>query len=194
MNFEDGVQFDPGFVAHISAIIPNIEYVYGTLNRYRNFGQKKNQFKMFFPKIKTLLEDYIAFYLGCILWADAIKTLDNKPVLNNFCVGAEYNEAETVSEVDFVYSYLAQFKKDVKYYLGKDYEIDERYWKILTAYKAFLAENKGFIELKTTDDIKLPKEVKPLTADSAKPVIEKIEQVVESGRLTELYDLYAEVL
>ena len=194
MNFEDGVQFDPGFVAHISAIIPNIEYVYGTLNRYRNFGQKKNQFKMFFPKIKTLLEDYIAFYLGCILWADAIKTLDNKPVLNNFCVGAEYNEAETVSEVDFVYSYLAQFKKDVKYYLGKDYEIDERYWKILTAYKAFLAENKGFIELKTTDDIKLPEEVKPLTADSAKPVIEKIEQVVESGRLTELYDLYAEVL
>lgn len=194
MNFEDGVQFDPGFVAHISAIIPNIEYVYGTLNRYRNFGQKKNQFKMFFPKIKTLLEDYIAFYLGCILWADAIKTLDNKPVLNNFCVGAEYNEAETVSEVDFVYSYLAQFKKDVKFYLGKDYEIDERYWKILTAYKAFLAENKGFTELKTTDDIKLPKEVKPLTADSAKPVIEKIEQVVESGRLTELYDLYAEVL
>lgn len=194
MNFEDGVQFDPGFVAHISAIILNIEYVYGTLNKYRNFGQKKNQFKMFFPKIKTLLEDYIAFYLGCIMWADAIKTLDNKPVLNNFCCGSEYNEEETVSEVDFVYSYLAQFKKDVKYYLGKDYEVDERYWKILTAYKAFLTENKGFTELKTTDDIKLPKEVKTLTADSVKPVIEKIEQVVESGQLTELYDLYGEVL
>ena len=125
---------------------------------------------------------------------DAIKTLDNKPVLNNFCCGSEYNEEETVSEVDFVYSYLAQFKKDVKYYLGKDYEVDERYWKILTAYKAFLTENKGFTELKTTDDIKLPKEVKTLTADSVKPVIEKIEQVVESGQLTELYDLYGEVL
>lgn len=194
MNLEDGVQFDPGFVAHISAIIPNIEYVYGTINKFRNFGQKKNQFKMFYPKIKTLVEDYIAFYLGCILWADAIKTLDNKPVLNNFCCGGEYKEAETVSEVDFVYSYLAQFKKDVKYYLGKDYEIDEKFWKILEAYKDFLTENKGFTELKTTDDVKLPKEVKQLTAESAKPVFAKIEEVVENGQLTELYDLYSTIL
>ena len=194
MNFDDGVQFDPGFVAHISAIIPNIEYVYGTLSRFRNFGQKKNQFKMFYPKIKALVDDYIAFYLGCILWADAIKTLDNKPVLGNFCCGGDYNEAEIVSEVDFVYSYLAQFKKDVKYYLGKDYEIDEKYLKILEAYKEFLTENKGFTELKTTDDIKLPVSVKLLTAESAKPVFEKIEEVVESGKLTELYGLFGDIL
>ena len=194
MNFEDGVQFDPGFVAHISAIIPNIEYVYGTLNKFKNFGQKKNQFKMFFPKIKKLIDDYLAFYLGCLLWADAIKTIDNKPILNNFCCGGEYNEAETISEVDFVYSYLAQFKKDVKYYLGQQYEIDEKYWGILKAYKEFLVENKGFTELKTTNDIKLPASVKVIAKSDADAVFTKIEEVVENGKLPELYNLYEIVL
>lgn len=194
MNFDDGVQFDPGYVAHISAIIPNIEYVYGTINKFRNFGQKKNQFKMFFPKVKSLIDDYIAFYLGCILWADAIKTLDNKPVLNNFCCGGEYNEEETVSEVCFVIDYLDRFKKDVKYYLGQDYVIDEKFSRILEVYKDFLTENKGFTGTKTTDDIVLPKKIKVLSVENAKPVFDKIEEVVNSGKLTELYDLYETIL
>lgn len=194
MNFDDGVQFDPGYVAHISAIIPNIEYVYGTINKFRNFGQKKNQFKMFFPKVKTLIDDYIAFYLGCILWADAIKTLDNKPVLNNFCCGGEYNEEETVSEVCFVIDYLEQLKKDVRYYLGQDYVIDEKYISILEVYKDFLTANKGFTGTKTTDDIVLPQKIKVLSAENVKPVFDKIEEVVENGKLTELYDLYETVL
>ena len=149
---------------------------------------------MFFPKIKKLIDDYLAFYLGCLLWADAIKTIDNKPILNNFCCGGEYNEAETISEVDFVYSYLAQFKKDVKYYLGQEYEIDEKYWGILKAYKEFLVENKGFTELKTTNDIKLPASVKVIAKSDADAVFTKIEEVVENGKLPELYNLYEIVL
>lgn len=192
MNFDEGVQFDPGFVAHISAFIPNVEYVYNSLERYRNFGQKKNQFKMFFPKLTSLLDDYIAFYLGCILWASAIKTIKGKDVLNNFCCGAEYNQDETISEVEFIKAYYENFPKDVKYYMGKDFAIDEKKINILNNYKEFLIANKGFTELKTTDDIKLPanfKEIKDVDA-----VINKIEEVVESGKLTELYDLYETVL
>lgn len=192
MNFDEGVQFDPGFVAHISAFIPNVEYVYNSLERYRNFGQKKNQFKMFFPKLTSLLDDYIAFYLGCILWASAIKTIKGKDVLNNFCCGAEYNQDETISEVEFIKAYYENFPKDVKYYMGKDFAIDEKKINILNNYKEFLIANKGFTELKTTDDIKLPanfKEIKDVDA-----VINKIEEVVESGKLTELFDLYETVL
>ena len=57
MNFDNGVQFDPGFVQHISAIMPNIEYAYGNLNRYKNFGQKKAQFKMLYPKLTGLINN-----------------------------------------------------------------------------------------------------------------------------------------
>lgn len=192
MNFDEGVQFDPGFVAHISAFIPNVEYVYNSLERYRNFGQKKNQFKMFFPKLTSLLDDYIAFYLGCILWASAIKTINGKDVLNNFCCGAEYNQDETISEVEFIKAYYENFPKDVKYYMGKDFAIDEKKINILNNYKEFLIANKGFTELKTTDDIKLPANFKGIKDVDA--VINKIEEVVESGKLTELYDLYETVL
>lgn len=192
MNFDDGVQFDPGFVAHISAFIPNVEYLYTTIDRFKNFSQKKSQFKMFYPKLMKLIDDYIAFYLGCMLWASAIKSLKNKPILNNFCAGSEYNEQETVSEVNFVSMFYEHLPKDVKYYLGKDFTIDEKKLEILNNYKAFLIENKGFTELKTTDDIKLPANFKELKDPNS--VIDKIENVIESGKLSELYELYSEIL
>lgn len=192
MNFDDGVQFDPGFVAHITAFIPNIEYVYGSLDRYRNFGQKKSQFKMFLPKLTSLLDDYIAFYAGCMLWASAIKTLKGKPVLNNFCCGAEYNEKETTAEVDFVKTFYEHFPKDVKYYTGKDFALDDKKFEILKNYREFLIANKGFTGVKTTDDIMLPPDFTEIK--EADKVINKIEEVVESGNLTELYDLYETVL
>ena len=50
------VQFDPGFVRHMSAFVPNIEYVYSSLAQFRNFSQKKQQFKMYYPKIQSLLK------------------------------------------------------------------------------------------------------------------------------------------
>ena len=46
INFDNGVPFDPGFVNHISGIIQNVNYVYDSLNKYKNFGQKKNHFKI----------------------------------------------------------------------------------------------------------------------------------------------------
>lgn len=188
MNFDEGVQFDPGFVAHITAFVPNIDYLYNALEKYKNFGQKKNHFKMVFPKLTLLLDNYVAFYLGCILWASAIKTLKNKPVLNNFCCGAEYKEDETVAEVDFVKTYLIQFPKDVKYYIGKDYSIDDKKFDITKHYKEFLIANKGFTEVKTTDDIVIPKHFKEI--NDVNRVFDKIEKVIESGKLTELYEFY----
>ncbi len=192
MNFDAGVQFDPGFTAHISAFMPNVEYVYGSLARYKNFGQKKSQFKMFLPKLSSLIDNYVAFYLGCMLWASAIKTLKGKPILNNFCCGAEYDEAETVSEVDFTKAFYQHFPNDVKYYTGKDFVLDEKKLDILKNYREFLIENKGFTEMKTTDDIKLPANFKEIK--DADAVFNKIESVLESGNLTELYDLYEEIL
>lgn len=192
MNFDDGVQFDPGFVAHITAFVPNIEYVYGSLDRYKNFGQKKAQFKMFLPKLTSLIDDYVAFYTGCMLWAASIKTLKGKPVLNNFCCGAEYNEAETVSEVDFVKNFYEHFPKDVKYYTGKDFTLEDKKFDILKNYREFLIANKGFTGVKTTDDIKLPPNFKEIK--DADKIFNKIEEVIESGNLTELYELYETVL
>ena len=58
IDIEDGVQFDPGFIQHISAFEPNIEYVYNT--KLKNFRQ------LFFDKTvhaRILLQ----IFIGAIL-------------------------------------------------------------------------------------------------------------------------------
>ena len=194
MNFDNGAQFDPGFVQHMSAFVPNIEYVYAGLDRVKNFTQKKNQFKMYYPKIQTLLKNYLGFYLGCILWATYISQLDEKPILNNLCFGGEYSEKETLSEVDFIKDYIEQLKKDVKYYTGQDFTIDEKSINILNAYREFLIANKAFVETKTTKDIKLPANLKAPSEKDLEEILSGIEKVIDNGKLYELFPLAEKVL
>lgn len=194
MNFDNGAQFDPGFVQHMSAFVPNIEYVYAGLNRLKNFTLKKNQFKMYYPKIQSLLKNYLGFYLGCILWAAYISQLDEKPILNNLCFGGEYSEKETLSEVDFIKDYIEQLKKDVKYYTGQDFTIDENSINILNAYREFLIANKGFVETKTTKDIKLPANLKTPSEKDLEEILSGIEKVIDNGKLYELFPLAQKVL
>ncbi len=194
IDTEDGVQFDPGFIKHMSAIIPNIEYVYNTLSRFKNFNQKKQQFKRFYPKIANLLETYLSFYAGCILWAIYIKTLGNKPLLNNICYGGEYNENETLSEVNFIKHYFEQLKKDVKYYTGQDFNFDTENLKILDAYEIFLKENKGFVNAKNTEDIVIPKSFKNPEGKELEQIFEKVEEVSDNGNLKDLLPLVFKVI
>lgn len=194
IDIEAGVQFDPGFIQHISAFEPNIEYVYDTISTCRNFNQKKMQFKMFYPKIQSLLKNYLGFYLGCILWAVYIKNLDEKPILNNLCFGGEYSENDTLEEIDFIKKYIEQLKKDVKYYTGQNFSIDSQSLNILDAYRNFLKENKGFVETKTTKDIKLPEGFKTPSDKDLKEILEGIEKVIENGKLYELFPLAEKVL
>lgn len=185
-DFTDGVQFDPGFIAHLNAFVPSIEYIYQDLARIRNFNQKKMKFKMYYNKIQHLIETYTGFYLGCILWAACIKDLD-KPVLNNLCFGGEYDERETIDEVDFVRQYIAQFKKDVKYYLGQDYNIDEFIPRVLDEYEDFLKINKGFTEVQNASDLKLNEGINKLSESEKELILDKIADVVENGNFKELY-------
>lgn len=190
----DNVQFDPGFIQHMSAFEPNIEYVYSSLNSCRNFNQKKMQFKMFYPKIQSLLKNYLGFYLGCILWAVYIKSLGEKSITGNLCYGGEFSENETLEEVDFIKAYIEQLKKDAKYYLNQDFSIDNVHLKVLDAYREFLKVNEGFVKVQTTTDVKLPESLKTPSADDLQEILEEIEKVIENGKLHELFTLAEKVL
>lgn len=194
IDTKDNVQFDPGFIQHMSAFEPNIQYVYNSLNSCRNFNQKKMQFKMFYPKIQSLLKNYLGFYLGCILWAVYIKNLGEKPIAGNLCYGGDFSETETLEEVDFIKSYIEQLKKDAKYYLGQNFSIDEESIKVLDAYREFLKLNEGFVKVQTTADVKLPTSLKSVDETGLKEILVGIEQVIENGKLHELFALSEKVL
>lgn len=194
IDTKDGVQFDPGFIQHMSAFEPNIEYVYNNLNSFKNFNQKKLQFKMFYPKIQSLLKNYIGFYLGCILWAIYIKSLGEKTIIGNLCYGGKYSETETLEEVCFIKNYIEKLKKDAKYYIGQNFIIDEKWIKILDAYKEFLKANEGFIKAQNTTDVKLPDCLKNVEKNDLDEILAGIERVIDNGKLYELTSLTEKVL
>ena len=186
------VLFDPGYAQHTGILSVNVEYIYASISRFKNLGQRKNQFKMYYTKLLKLVENNVSFCLGCMLWAKYIKSLGSKNILNNPCLGDVYNEAEAVEEIDYSIQYFDQLKKDAKYYLGLDYDIDERYLKVLNVYKEFLTLNKAFVETQTTDDIKFPVSLK--TPEDMELVNAKIQEVVKSGNLVDLFEIYGMIL
>lgn len=190
INFDEGIEFDPGFTIHLSLISRDIESFYYNLNAYQ-FAQKKQQFKAYSGKLLRLVERNIGFYAACVLWADIAKNYPEKLILNNICFGGEYDEAENVQEVEFVRNYLEQFKKDMKYYVGQNFEIPEIYRSILDDYEEFLKLNEGFIKVSKAGDLKLPAGVKGVENDAE--LLTQIEAVIDSGNFKPMIEYYSKV-
>ena len=193
MDFEKGALFDPGFMQHIQVFSQNVEYAYYTIERYKNFNQKKNCYKMFFPKINSLLNETIGFYLGCLLWAVYIKNKGSMPILNNYCYGGDYSHDVTMEEIHYIENYFERMKKDSKYYTGKEESVNPKLFEILELYKEFLAENEGFTKSQKTDDIKIPSNLKTPPSADLELILDKIEEVVKTGKFSEFLPLYDKV-
>lgn len=193
MNFEDGIEFDPGFTMHLSLISRDIVNFYNSLNMYPKFPQKRQQFKAYNSKILRLVERNIGFYSACILWAGVAKNHPDKLILNNICYGGEYEEEENVAEVKFVREYLEQFKKDMKYYVGQDFEISQVFSTILDDYEEFLKINEGFINVAKASDLKLPATIKDISTEDEVSLMLKFEDVVETGNFKPMIEAYSMV-
>lgn len=191
----NSVLFDPGYAQHTTILSMSIEYIYAGINQFKNFGQRKTKFKMMYPQIQKIVDNNAGFCLGSLLWAVYIKSIgDNITIEGNPCIGGTYDEAETVEEADYSIAFFDQLKKDVKYYLGKDYKINPQSIKILELYKEFLTLNEGFINTKTTTDVKLPEELHiPSSADLDK-IHCKIQEVIKSGKLLDLLEVFNLIL
>lgn len=183
------VLFDPGYAQHTTILSISAEYIYASLEQFKNFGQKKFQFKMAYPKLTHMVDNNVGFCLGSLLWAVYIKSLGNVEIEGNPCLGSEYNEAETIEEVDYSINFFSKLKKDAKYYIGFDYQYDSKFVKVLELYKEFLIANKSFSSTKTTDDLVLPEGFRIPDKESLEKIHSKIQQVVKTGNLLELFDV-----
>ena len=178
-----GLEFDPGFAPYIMAFRGTVEYLYMDINRFKNLSQRKMKFRQYYKK----------FYVGCLMWAAYIKTQPEQDILNNNCLGGEYNEEENVSDVDFMIKFLELLPKDMKYFLGMNYEINPEDLKILEMYKEFLTINKGFVNSKKNTDILLPSGMKTDGADSFKDKIDEVLKIEDLSKLLEYKDLICQI-
>lgn len=180
-----GLEFDPGFGPYILAFQGSVEYLYNDINRFKNFSQKKMKFMQYHKKILEIFNNNIGFYIGCLMWASYIKNQPKQKILNNHCLGQEYNEELNTSDTQFMLQFTEHFPKDVKYFLGQNYTFDGNIIKLLKIYEEFLILNKGFVESEFNTDIKLPASLK---TDKAEEYKSKIEQVLKTEDLSNLLE------
>lgn len=180
-----GLEFDPGFAPYILAFRGTVEYLYADINRFKNFSQRKMKFRQYYKKFFELFNNNLGFYVGCLMWAAYIKTQPEQPILNNNCLGQEYDEESNISETEFMIKFLELLPKDMKYFLGENYEIDKSDMKILEMYKDFLIINKGFVNSEKNTDILLPSD---MITEGAENFKEKIDEVLKSGDLSKLLE------
>ena len=122
------------------------------------------------------------------MWAVYIKSHKNVEIEGNPCFGDTYDETETVEEIDYSIEYFNQLKKDAKYYLGTDYEINPKYIEVLKLYKKFLVLNKNFTQTKTSEDLLLPEEIKIPNKEDLDKIYNKIHEVIKTGNLIDLLE------
>ena len=188
-----GLEFDPGFAPYIMAFRGTVEYLYMDINRFKNLSQRKMKFRQYYKKFLELFNNNLGFYVGCLMWAAYIKTQPEQDILNNNCLDGEYNEEENVSDVDFMIKFLELLPKDMKYFLGMNYEINPEDLKILEMYKEFLTINKGFVNSKKNTDILLHSGMKTDGAENFKDKIDEVLKIEDLSKLLEYKDLICQI-
>lgn len=188
-----GLEFDPGFAPYIMAFRGTVEYLYMDINRFKNLSQRKMKFRQYYKKFLELFNNNLGFYVGCLMWAAYIKTQPEQDILNNNCLDGEYNEEENVADVDFMIKFLELLPKDMKYFLGMNYEINPVDLKILEMYKEFLTINKGFVNSKKNTDILLPSGMKTDGAENFKDKIDEVLKIEDLSKLLEYKDLICQI-
>ncbi len=179
--------FDPGFSkVLLSSFSYNVEILYMDLNRIKNFGQKKTQFILTFQKGKSLFDVFLGFYLGCMLWGACLKNLGDEKIEGNPFIGGKYERERSLEEINYLRDFVKRFDRDSKYYLGKPFKVDENKLKILDLYEEFIDANNGFIDVDTTDKIKLVGKLNNLTKDEISEINSKIEEVINADKIEEL--------
>jgi hypothetical protein len=183
--------FDPGYAQHTTILSINLEYMYSKINQFKNLNQRKMQFKLNYPQILRMVDNNVGFCLGSLLWAAYIKSQgEGIEIIGNPCFGGTYDKEETVEEVDFSIEFFSQLKKDAKYYLGADYEVNPLHIEILNLYKDFLVLNRGFVSTKTTTDVLLPEKITvPTEEKDIESIHSKIQEVISSGKLLDLTEV-----
>ena len=156
------VKFDPGMGELVLNFNEFINDVYSQLMTLRTVHQKRARFKLYTSKIERYMKNNISFYLGCLLWAYYIvksNEKNSKEIVGNVFLHMSEEEKENYDymiQVNFLENYFESYERDVLYYTGKKFEIPQQWKTILALYSEFLNLNSGFVNTKTTKDIKLP--------------------------------------
>lgn len=187
------IAFDPGIGQLVEDFNGYINDIYSQLMNFRSISQKRVKFRLVNDKIYSQLENTIAFYQGCLLWAYYIKKDTGeqvKDITGNVFLSLtseQIKDYDYLMQVNFIESYFESYERDTLYYLGRKVEIPGIWKKILNLYKDFIELNKGFVNTRTTKDLLLPDELSP--SSSLENIFETINKSIKNKNLKILFDI-----
>ena len=192
------VPFDPGF-SEFTTSFPKESYDYlDEIAGLKQNHQKKFAFIHLENQIVPIIKLCSSFYLSCILWGsylfwkykNDVREIEGNPI---FSLSEEdKNELKNNNEIDFILEFINKFEKSAKFYLKRSSRINSEYIKYFEAYKQFLKLNDDFINLKFTNEIKLPAEVAHFENFSEQKLDElkqKLDEIINSGKLENILNL-----
>ena len=120
--------FDPGFAPLVYSFSENIDAFNQVLSNLKSMHQKKFRFQMFEKKIREVVQNNVAFYFGCLMWAKYLKETfaqNEVEISGNSFYGVDLevkgiSQQDITSEIDYILSYMDKFEKDYKFYLSKN--------------------------------------------------------------------------
>ena len=204
MEINNKVPFDPGF-SEFSAAIPDSAFL--ILNDIKNLSQphkRKFEFQRLQVNLVAIIKSCAAVYLGCVLWGAYLSNRykgDPRGISGNIIMQMseeQRNEVDYEEELNLIIGLIDRLDKDSRYYLKKPGILTKEIIPYLEAYREFCRLNKNFVELDSTDKIKLPVEAVHFAdydnqkLDELKARIEeiiaskKVETLLEIGFYTEL--------
>ena len=119
------VKVDPGMGELVVDFNEFVNSVYSQLMSFRTIHQKRARFKLYVSKIEKAMENNIAFYFGCLLWAYyLVKENDKNPkeIVGNVFLNMtqeQKDDYDYLVQVNFMENYFESFERDVNYYTGQ---------------------------------------------------------------------------
>src|SRR5574344_198982 len=162
-KFNKTVPFDPGYKVLSFPFMGSVDMLnqqFSALkaNHQKKFWLIKNEYK-----IVDFIRKNTAIYLGCMLWGAFLAYRFKKnpiEIVGNNTVGLSKEALQNLdcaSEVKFALEYIKLLERDMKYYVGKSFKIDNIIPEILENYIEFNEINDNFKEIKFTNQVLLPK-------------------------------------
>lgn len=171
--------FDPGFAFFVYPLAESMDALYLEFSSIKNPKTRKFKFQMYHKQIISMVKNNVAFYLGCLMWAKILKEcMPDMTIEENHFLNIDIKDIENdfFAEIDYLVNYFEKYKKDCKFYLGKEMNLPANWLTIAELYKEFLSINKSFVKTEKTNDLILPKTLDKIlktTNDENKKLIAK---------------------
>lgn len=197
-KFKNNVPFDPGYSKISFSFLEQISYLTEPYRQTKIANQKKFQLGRLESSILELINKSTSFYLGCMLWGGFINSrFKNEPkeITGNNTLDMSKEELAGLdcgAEAKIILQYIEGFDRDCKYFLNKPAKLHALVKEILENYIEFAQLNNNFINIKRTDEIKLPKafeHFKTLTNEQLDALCDKIYATIEAGKIEALLEI-----